>query len=162
MFFLPAFSPEKLDSTFNLAVHQVWSSYRACDCMHCAQHSVKISPITSYRGASKYLGKYMAKRDEHLPVEFPGRFWGRSSDLPLKPRTVIRCTYAEWENLKELAIRFLRSRGPKSDNLIKQTRENMSFWIMVGDAEIDDLCFEVWKIIGKPWEYVPILVELAA
>jgi hypothetical protein len=155
--FLPKHSPHSFAPNLDLAVHRIWLDYRNCDCIHCAAHSIHIQPITGFRKASTYLSKYMAKGDQYVPVRFPGRFWGRSANLPTRARTMILLSYSEYQQFKALCCRLLRAKGSKTAGYADQLEMNKSFWLMLDDEEADYLCRRLWEIIGKPWQYTSIL-----
>jgi len=157
MFFFPKHSENEFDSYFNLIINKIWSKYRGCQCIHCAAHSVLIEPILSYKKTCRYVSKYIAKEDAPPPLDYPGRYYGRSSNFPLQPLSTIRITTQEYFRVKTVVKRILKSRRNKSANYADRLDDNLSVWIMLNDDELNELKHQLFKIMNCPWEYIPIL-----
>lgn len=72
-------------------------------------HAVKLE---SYRQASIYVSKYVAKSAERTGEKLHGhRHWGASRDLPTAPHSEAEITERQYDKLRRIARRLIRSRN---------------------------------------------------
>lgn len=153
MTFFPKYYKIEDYSIFFLCIRKSWFDRSGCSCVSCMKRAVDIRPISSYRSASSYLGKYMAKVDDDLIIDFPGRFWGKSADLPIQEEILIRLTSDEFLRVRSLAKRLLKSRGVISATWLDNLGSNGSLWVMLQGDLMENFRSEVWEILGKPYQY---------
>jgi hypothetical protein len=75
------------------------------------KYGCDVKKVSSYRIASAYLSKYVAKEDSPGIYEFKGRRWACSRDLPLDPVVVYDLPYKVYIYVRRWARKIIKSRA---------------------------------------------------
>lgn len=83
------------------------------------------------RQLNYYVTKYLGKEVELIDWESPGRFWGKSGDVPSSPSLVVDLDKSEFILMRRLLRRWVRSQGSRCRKYSDRLAYLASFHVIV-------------------------------
>jgi len=103
------------------------------------RHGVAITALESRTHGYKYLAKYVAKEITAAERDFPGRRWGMTSNVPTRPRYVLRITEDERRSLLDVLNKWLAKRTGRPEWADWYTGYPATQHILADQPDIRDL-----------------------
>lgn len=89
-----------------------WHRTAACGSRAHQRYGFHVTQLESFKQASVYVAKYVAKSAPRTDEKLHGhRHWGASRGLPTAPHAVATITARDYDTLRRLARRLIRSRN---------------------------------------------------
>jgi len=139
-------------AAFQQELYDLWSFYLKCGCKHCARISVRVDKITSYRHARAYVCKYITKDAPPPPDDEPGRFWGKSKNLPTSPMLRAYTCPDSFLLLRHICKNILRSGNDRAQHFSDYVAKSWSFFILLDDCDRDEIIAGFTRVYARNLE----------
>ena len=118
---------------------ETWQRISGCTSEAHAQYGVDLQRLQSWRKATAYVSKYVAKSTEIDSAPRLGRRWGASQSLPTSPHLRLHMNERAGHVLRRLCRKLLRSKSSGKSRLADHLREARQGLVGMEGATIDKM-----------------------
>ena len=119
--------------SFQRSLKKKWLHFLKDNSLFTNLYSTKFIDIENTKSVSAYLSKYMAKTDNQLKENSPGRFWGYSRKIEISPIFSLDLSRKSYAIIKKILSNYLKTKIKVNDYLLENfdTLSSLSIFLTI-------------------------------